>query len=160
MALMMLAALLFFVGGLWLLVAMFRVNIWWGVFGILFPPVQCLFVLLNWGKSWRPLLMQMLALVLLAFALLNNTDIRIQEYWYQAKQQVTTLMPAAHSYNSSSESRAGAKPQRTHFTCDGRTHCSQMTSCAEAKFFLANCPDVQMDGNSDNEPCERQWCGG
>lgn len=44
------------------------------------------------------------------------------------------------------------------FHCDGRTHCSQMTSCAEAEFFLRNCPDVQMDGNNNGEPCEQQWC--
>ena len=44
------------------------------------------------------------------------------------------------------------------FRCDGRTHCSQMTSCAEAKFFLAHCPGTQMDGNRDGVPCEQQWC--
>lgn len=44
------------------------------------------------------------------------------------------------------------------FRCDGRTHCSQMTSCAEAEFFLRNCPNTKMDGNNDGEPCERQWC--
>ncbi len=42
--------------------------------------------------------------------------------------------------------------------CDGRTQCSQMTSCAEARWFLANCPGVKMDGNRDGVPCERQWC--
>ena len=47
----------------------------------------------------------------------------------------------------------------TSFQCDGRTHCSQMTSCAEATFFLRNCPNVQMDGNNDGVPCEKQWCG-
>jgi len=45
------------------------------------------------------------------------------------------------------------------FTCDGRTHCSQMTSCEEAEFFLRHCPGVKMDGNNDGEPCETQWCG-
>ncbi|MFT3962239.1 cold shock domain-containing protein [Propionivibrio sp.] len=44
------------------------------------------------------------------------------------------------------------------FRCDGRTHCSQMTSCAEAMFFLKNCPNVKMDGNNDGIPCEQQWC--
>lgn len=44
------------------------------------------------------------------------------------------------------------------FKCDGRTHCSQMTSCAEATFFLKNCPNVKMDGNHDGVPCEKQWC--
>ena len=43
------------------------------------------------------------------------------------------------------------------FKCDGRTHCSQMTSCAEATYFLQHCPGTQMDGNNDGEPCERQW---
>jgi cold shock CspA family protein len=46
------------------------------------------------------------------------------------------------------------------YRCDGRTHCSQMTSCAEAKYFLRNCPDVKMDGDHDGVPCEEQWCTG
>lgn len=46
------------------------------------------------------------------------------------------------------------------YRCDGRTHCSQMTSCDEATFFLRNCPGVQMDGNHDGVPCEQQWCTG
>jgi hypothetical protein len=44
------------------------------------------------------------------------------------------------------------------FKCDGRTHCSHMTSCEEAIFFLQNCPGVKMDGNNDGIPCEKQWC--
>ncbi len=48
----------------------------------------------------------------------------------------------------------------TALRCDGRVHCSQMTSCAEAKFFLQRCPGVQMDGNNDGVPCEQQWCAG
>lgn len=45
------------------------------------------------------------------------------------------------------------------YHCDGRTRCSQMTSCAEATYFLKNCPGVQMDGDRDGIPCESQWCG-
>jgi hypothetical protein len=44
------------------------------------------------------------------------------------------------------------------FRCDGRTYCSQMTSCAEATYFLRNCPGVKMDGDGDGVACERQWC--
>jgi hypothetical protein len=44
------------------------------------------------------------------------------------------------------------------YRCDGRKRCSQMTSCSEARFFLANCPTVEMDGDADGIPCERQWC--
>lgn len=41
-----------------------------------------------------------------------------------------------------------------HFQCDGRTHCSQMRSLEEARWFVRNCPNTQMDGNNDGEPCE------
>jgi len=44
------------------------------------------------------------------------------------------------------------------FHCDGRTTCSRMTSCAEARYFLQHCPDTTMDGDDDGEPCEQQWC--
>ncbi|MDR3369478.1 excalibur calcium-binding domain-containing protein [Rhodoferax sp.] len=44
------------------------------------------------------------------------------------------------------------------FNCDGRKYCSQMTSCAEAKLFLKNCPGMEMDGDNDGVPCEQQWC--
>ena len=44
------------------------------------------------------------------------------------------------------------------YQCDGRTYCSQMTSCEEATFFINNCPDTKMDGDNDGVPCESQWC--
>ncbi len=43
------------------------------------------------------------------------------------------------------------------FRCDGRQHCSQMTSYAEALFFIQHCPNTKMDGDKDGEPCERQF---
>ena len=49
-------------------------------------------------------------------------------------------------------------PAATGFSCDGRTFCSQMNSCAEAKYFLANCPGAKMDGDKNGIPCEKQWC--
>jgi micrococcal nuclease len=53
---------------------------------------------------------------------------------------------------------AVSPPSIDGFQCDGRNRCRQMTSCAEAMWFMKNCPGVQMDGNSDGIPCERQWC--
>ena len=46
------------------------------------------------------------------------------------------------------------------FQCDGRKHCSQMSSCSEAKLFLRNCPGMEMDGDHDGIPCEQQLCSG
>ena len=44
------------------------------------------------------------------------------------------------------------------FTCDGRQHCSQMSSCAEATYFIQHCPNTKMDGDQDGIPCEDQLC--
>lgn len=44
------------------------------------------------------------------------------------------------------------------YTCDGRQHCSQMRSCAEATYFIQHCPNTKMDGDRDGIPCEDQWC--
>ncbi|CAG2149219.1 hypothetical protein LMG31506_03978 [Cupriavidus yeoncheonensis] len=57
-------------------------------------------------------------------------------------------------------STAPAAAAPSSFQCDGRTHCSQMTSCQEARYFLKNCPNPQMDGDGDGTPCESQWCSG
>ncbi|NIJ85450.1 cold shock CspA family protein [Xanthomonas arboricola] len=45
-----------------------------------------------------------------------------------------------------------------HYSCGGRKHCSQMTSCDDATWVLRNCPDTTMDGDHDGVPCEQQWC--
>ncbi|GAB2926348.1 excalibur calcium-binding domain-containing protein [Rheinheimera gaetbuli] len=53
--------------------------------------------------------------------------------------------------------KARAVANASQFRCDGRQHCSQMTSYEEAVFFLRNCPDTKMDGDGDGVPCERQF---
>jgi hypothetical protein len=61
---------------------------------------------------------------------------------------------------SAAPREATAAPATTSsgFSCDGRKYCTQMRSCAEAKYFLASCPGVKMDGDNDGIPCEEQWC--
>ena len=68
-------------------------------------------------------------------------------------------MPAAStppSPNKQTNTKTATAP--APFRCDSRTHCSQMTSCAEATWFLNHCPGTKMDGNNDGTPCEQQWC--
>ena len=236
--LIIVALLLLVLGGVWLLVEMFRVSIWWGIFGILFPPVQWLFIPLNWNEARSPLLLQILAFVLLGFGVFLSPGVDWQGYWNEVSQQsagalqtmqtksqlssvienpaetvaAEPLQPASGQQTiykcksagglmtysdkpcpetsrtldsipvnpgAASGSAAPVKsvvssvkpvvssikyvaaseePIASSFRCDGRTHCSEMTSCAEAKFFLANCPGVKMD-NGDGVPCESQWCG-
>ena len=78
---------------------------------------------------------------------------------YQAKQK------QAASIQLFNEPRArdidvgrSVTPSKPKYQCDGRMHCSQMSSCEEATFFLRNCPGTKMDGDNDGIPCERQLC--
>ena len=79
------------------------------------------------------------------------------------KRSVTVVPSEKYSTtksgSTSSSNSTGKKSNSvSRFKCDGRTFCSQMTSCQEAKFFLKNCPNTKMDGNNDGIPCEAQWC--
>ncbi|GAD80626.1 cold shock domain-containing protein [Vibrio ezurae] len=56
------------------------------------------------------------------------------------------------------EPRLNPPYENMGFSCQGKTHCSQMTSCNEAKFYLAHCPNVKIDGDNDGIPCESQLC--
>jgi len=42
--------------------------------------------------------------------------------------------------------------------CGTKSRCSQMTSCAEATFYLRSCGAGRLDGDGDGVPCEK-ICG-
>ncbi|MCY4019006.1 MAG: excalibur calcium-binding domain-containing protein [Chloroflexi bacterium] len=48
--------------------------------------------------------------------------------------------------------------QQTGFSCSPRKNCSQMSSCAEARFYLTQCQRGDLDNDSDGTPCE-SICG-
>lgn len=76
-------------------------------------------------------------------------------------RQTTQVSPEmkGHSWISPHEAESmTSNTSSKQFKCDGRTYCSQMTSCAEALYFLQHCPNIKMDGDYNGEPCERQWC--
>jgi len=75
---------------------------------------------------------------------------------YQRRQ--AAVEPAVGSPAEISELMQMPAPAVPSLRCDGRQHCSQMSSCAEARFFLANCPGVKMDGDNDGMPCEQGPC--
>jgi len=58
------------------------------------------------------------------------------------------------STNTVHPTRKPSSSPKVKFTCDGRQHCSQMTSRAEAVFFIRHCPNTKMDGDNDGIPCE------
>jgi cold shock CspA family protein len=91
--------------------------------------------------------------VLRIFGLLGLGAAGWYGYAWLAPKHAAPPEPAAHV------TRARPVVPVQTFSCDGRTRCSQMTSCAEATYFLRQCPGTQMDGDGDGEPCENQWCG-
>lgn len=74
--------------------------------------------------------------------------------WRDITKQFSAILAPA----SSPAPQAKPSVNTSRFRCDGRTYCSQMTSCEEATFFINNCPGTKMDGNGDGIPCEQQWC--
>ncbi|MFS8138314.1 MAG: excalibur calcium-binding domain-containing protein, partial [Thermomonas sp.] len=66
--------------------------------------------------------------------------------WAQIKQ-----------FNSSSVLEPATLPS-AQFHCDGRTQCPQLNSCAEAKYFMTNCPNTELDDNGNGVPCEEKLC--
>jgi hypothetical protein len=72
--------------------------------------------------------------------------------------QVTESAQTVNTIITSVVPKISSPKTSRSFSCDGRQHCSQMTSCEEATYFIQYCPDTKMDGDGDGIPCERQWC--
>lgn len=80
------------------------------------------------------------------------------EKYKAARLSGASLVVADESAAQLSGPRGTSRQLSSQFKCDGRTHCSDMTSCAEATYFIQHCPNTRMDGDNDGEPCESQWC--
>ena len=46
-------------------------------------------------------------------------------------------------------------PRAASFACGRKTYCREMTSCAEARFYLRRCGLTTIDGDNDGVPCEK-----
>ncbi len=79
---------------------------------------------------------------------------------YQRSHPTEESAPITVEVRTPARSAVSQSPPQasSRYTCDGRTHCSHMTSCEEATYFLRNCPGTKMDGDNDGVPCETQWC--
>ncbi len=49
---------------------------------------------------------------------------------------------------------ATAAQSSAGFSCGAKRYCKEMTSCAEAMFYLKNCGRSQLDRDGDGVPCE------
>ena len=142
---------LFVIGGIRLLIAAFRTSVLWGIAVLFITPAAIIYIAFRWQDAKGPFKIQILGfLIMTGFAYMNG-----------GISSVTSEISNLSGLNISAPAILSvSKPNvpNQQFRCDGRTHCSQMTSCAEATYFLRNCPNTRMDGDNDGIPCERQWC--
>ena len=136
--------IVFLIGCVVFLIATFRAGILWGLSCMFLPFVSLIFLLVHWKTAAKPFLISMLGIAILFLS--------------------TMFSPTAETGRSISKFNSGVNRANTNnnnasFQCSGKIYCSEMSSCAEAKFYLRNCPGTKMDGNNDGIPCEKQWCG-
>ena len=98
--------------------------------------------------------------MVIACALLAAAYWQFDRRTHNARVQQAQALADAPAPRPTTPMPSAAPQAASPYRCDGRQHCSQMGSCAEAKFFLKNCPGVKMDGSGDGVPCEQQWCTG
>jgi hypothetical protein len=136
-------------GSIGFLIVAFRENILWGLGCMFLPFVSFIFLWLHWRSVSKLFFISMSGITLLFLS--------------------TMSLPAGGAVQSRTNFKAGTVKQRQSgafgnkkagtFKCKGKTYCSEMSSCKEAKFYLRNCPGTKMDGDHDGIPCESQWCG-
>jgi hypothetical protein len=139
------------IGGLWYIVAAFRVSILWGLGCLFFPVVGSLiFLFAHWKAAVKPFIVMLfgMALPFLGIFLAEKKE-NLSTGYSRPKPQAEHDRPKSSFINEKSEQE---------YTCSGKVYCSEMTSCEEAMFYQHNCPGTKMDGDDDGIPCERQWC--
>ncbi len=103
--------------------------------------------------------------ILIAVAIWSVALFCVILYLHWKYQEVPTESVADSSaqveeaeYAADSSSDSPPVMESPQYQCAGKVHCSEMSSCEEAKFYLQNCPGTKMDGDNDGKPCE-DWCG-
>jgi hypothetical protein len=128
-----LGLIVFLIGSIWYVIETFRVGILWGLSCMFLPFVSFVFLFVHWRVAAKPFMMSILGLVIAFLGTLLITSVGH-----------TTPFPQ--------------KRINSNYKCSGKQYCSEMTSCAEAKFYLRHCRGTKIDGNNDGIPCEKQWC--
>jgi uncharacterized protein YkuJ len=137
--------IIFLIGSVGFLIATFRAGILWGLSCMFLPFVSFVFLFVHWKTAAKPFLISMLGIAILLLSTMFSPT-------------AGTGSRAISRFNSVTN-RANTNSNNAAFQCNGKIYCSEMSSCAEAKFYLRNCSGTKIDGNNDGIPCEKQWCG-
>ena len=71
------------------------------------------------------------------------------------KEQAMCSMASPHALLTAAGRCLDEPSTQGDFRCGSKRSCGEMTSCAEARFFLEECGLSRLDGNRDGVPCER-----
>lgn len=64
------------------------------------------------------------------------------------------LRGKALSGKSASKASLKSDAKAEGFTCGAKRTCGQMSTCAEARFYMDKCGLSRLDGDNDGTPCE------
>ena len=148
MVLMGAGLVLVLLANLFFLIAAFREGVIWGLSCLFLPFVSFFFLIAHWQVAFRSFFVGLFDLALLLAGVTLAPE-QIERNQTARSQSVSSPAQKRVTQQKKADSR---------FTCSGKVYCREMTSCAEAKFYLRNCPGTKMDGNNDGVPCEKQWC--
>ncbi|MCI5146634.1 MAG: calcium-binding protein [Candidatus Electrothrix sp. AR3] len=109
------------------------------------PLVSFIFLFVHWKTAAKPF-----------FVSLLGVGIFFLSTMFVASTGESETTPSI--VKSTSTTSGNKKKNNKKFQCNGKIYCSEMSSCAEAKFYLRNCPGTKIDGDNDRIPCEKQWC--
>lgn len=85
-------------------------------------------------------------------ALQDSAKARKLGLWALQNDQIQAPWTYRHSVKTGTP--PAANDNATGYSCSGKSKCGQMSSCAEARFYLTQCGMSQLDGNHDGTPCE------
>ena len=138
---------LFIIGGIGLLISAFRTSLLWGLAVLLIAPVAILYLIVHWQDAKGPFKLQIFGIIIIVAASYMNGGASLPASVRSSLSSINISTPLSSNLSSSGL-------QNHQYSCDGRQHCSQMHSRAEAEFFIQNCPNTKMDGDRDGIPCE------
>ena len=73
--------------------------------------------------------------------------------WRRGNKGTPQALSNSNSNNNNSQNSINI-PATSNKICGGKTKCSQMSNCEEARFYLNNCGLSRLDRDHDGNPCE------
>jgi hypothetical protein len=89
----------------------------------------------------------------------NKTLIALQEQAKQAPRGLWALSKPVPPWEWRKQHPNPKLAKPVDLGCGSKKHCSEMSSCEEARHYLTQCGIHTLDGDGDGTPCE-QLCAG